>query len=338
MMLKNSSIKDFFNSFAQPQPNKRSSSNDSLDQSRLSQRLRSNTPDPVDVIKPPTGAIDAPPTSADQGAVGKRNSSTERLPSAQNVFSDEVFARSGSKSPKEDMLTLESRTPVLTSSQRVVKNGEVMIQNSDDESNSEMSLDDIDDLIVAQKIAVTSAFPAEPELPYEPSEERAKKNGKNITRDKTNRIARTTAAHRSSNATALPNYKFSLNSLAQRTKDDEAAEAGTAKARSLFDSLESKTMRGSEQGLSKCTIKVDADLVASVMKGKGEKEDTRRLMTAIQRTEAFHYGKTWSFFDDMKDSALSVLAPFPSTQDWRWYGILGGSYSQSNALYVTYKV
>lgn len=203
-----------------------------------------------------------------------------------------------------------------------------MIRNSDDESES--SLDDIDDLLI-RKSAMISSPQKEPEAVLTPSAKHKDIHSEASTRSRT-RGARPALARRSPPLLPqLPRYEFSLDSLEQRSKDDRATEADAAKARTLLDSFENQ--KGpAENGFSnqvKTGAKVDATLLAAVMKNGGEEEDIDRLMTAITRTEALHQGKSWSFFDDLHRSSSAELAQTPISQAESWHGILNGKLSFS---------
>ena len=332
-MSRRSNITDFFKPSAHPQPNKRHQPDD-LEKSRAFRPSGSNTPGGEDRIRQKNKDRDVSIAHKDQVDVAAGNCS--------NGLDSQSQSRRGGPTPnssieagvarrKEEMEPLGSQGPVLTSSQRVVKNGEVMIRNSDDESDSDTSLDDIDELLVARKIAMISPEPREhdPPLPL-----LAKRKDLEIgvsTRNRTRRIVPTTKPDLSSSRPVLPKYKFSLESLQQRTDYDKALEAGTAKAKLLLDTFEQHTTGDSiDPAKSKGTsAKVDAALLVSVMNQKGEQEDIDRLLMAIQRTEAFHQGKSWSFFDGLQRSSAFEHAELPIPQDRQWRSILTGMFSCS---------
>lgn len=324
-MYKNLSITDFFKSFSQPRQNKRPSDS-SLNDSRVAKRSRSSTPDDAVKVSPQHEANgDHAGTSGHGNSSGlrRRSSVTENIagPSPHGSDSKEPLVPS-SPPQKVDVQLLGSQGPVLVSSQRMIVNGEVIIKNSDDESDSEISLDDIDELLVARKAA--SALPTISRPLGLPSPGLTERNG-SVTRSKTKGTTSDRTRQPSSNLLARPTYKFSLDSLKRQNKDNEAAEAGSVEAWSLLDSVEEKVSSQTTPQVSTTeTQKIDADLVASVLKEKREDEDIGRLMTAIQRTEAFHQGKTWSFFEAKDDETLRMNLVFPKTLEIQWHKILSG--------------
>lgn len=333
-MFKFTNITDFFKPSGQPRPNKRPPPDDDDDEkTRLARRSRSNTPRGTDrKLQTNTGkevfARDA--AQGPQASEGHLNGSilpsqSPRRESTNNISIASIGTR------REHIEPLAPLDPVLTSSQRVVINGEVMIRNSDDESES--SLDDIDDLLT-RKSAMIPSPQKEPEAVLPPSAKQRDLHSGSSTRSRT-RGARPALARRSpSSLPQPPRYEFSLDSLEQRSNDDRASEADAAKARTLLDSFENP--KGPAQNdfsnQVKTGAKVDATLLASVMKNGGEEEDIDRLMTAITRTEAFHQGKSWSFFDDLHRSSSAELAKVPIPQVQQWQGILNGKLSFSARL------
>lgn len=325
MMYTNRSITDFFKSFTQPRQNKRPP-DCNLDDSRALKRSRSSTPDTAAKVSLQNEADeDHAGTSGHDDSIGlRRMSSCPKSVPGSSPHGSESKESGGSSREKVEAPPSGSQGPVMVSSQRMIVNGEVIIKNSDDESDSEISLDDIDQLLVARKPAVSSSSPAVTE-PLGP----AHLHG-SVTRSKTRRATYVRTRQASPNLPARPRYKFSLNSLKRQNKDNEAAEAGSTEAWSLLHSVEKTSSSQAPQILTSEAEKVDATLVASVLRDRRDEEDIGRLMTAIHRTEAFHRGKTWSFFEAMDDVALSTIPAFPDGLETRWHGILSGlsPYSQ----------
>lgn len=326
-MYKNLCITDFFKSFAQPRQNKRPPDS-SLDDSRAFKRSRSSTPDTALKVSTQNEADeDHAGTSGHDDSTGLRrmSSGTESVPGSSPHGSDskEPSKPGGSSPEKVEALPSGSQGPVLVSSQRMIVNGEVIIKNSDDESDSEISLDDIDELLVARKPAVSWSSPTVTYPLGLPSLGPTELHG-SVTRSKTKGATYVRTRQASPNLPARPTYKFSLNSLKRQNKDNEAAEAGSAEAWSLLQSVKETTSSQAAQIPTTEAEKVDANLVASVLRDRRDEEDIGKLMTAIHRTEAFHRGKTWSFFETTDDVALSTILAFPDGLDIRWHGILSG--------------
>ncbi|MCJ1469181.1 hypothetical protein MMC07_007814 [Pseudocyphellaria aurata] len=326
-MFKLRSITDFFKPTAQPRQNKRPAPDDDAEKTRVARRSRSNTPQSTDQKLETKASEDVSDEDTREGE-GTLEGHLDRsiLPSrspkcetANSFHGESVGTRQKT----------EPQGPVLTSSQRVVRNGEVMIQNSDEESDS--SLDDIDDLL-ARKSAMRSSPPDQAELALPPSaKQRDRQNGAS-TRSRTKGPAR--ARRPSPSLPPLPIYEFSLDSLEQRGKDDRALEADAAKARTLLDSLE--TQKSAAHIQTGPGAKVDAKLLSSVIEDDGGENDMGRIMTALTRTNAFDHGKSWSFFDDLQMSARADHARIPIPRDTQWQGILDDTIFRQQAFLSGY--
>ena len=320
-------ITDFFKSFTQPRQNKRSS-DCSVDDSRAAKHSRSSTPDNAASI-----TSEHEPLEEDSGKCTKDNSNEpERKSSTTERIADSILHGCDGTEPvlpdtppqKIEVQPSSSQGPVLMSSQRVIVNGEVVIKNSDDESDSEASLDDIDDLLGVRKpaSALPSPTTAHPHGPISPNA--TERNG-TVTRSKTKIATLTRARQPSSHVSTRSTYKFSLDSLKRQNKENAAAEAGSTEAWSLLDSVGEKAPREMTSHVHTPGAElIDADLVASVLKDKREEEDISKLMTAIHRTEAFDQIKSWSFFIAEEDETLSSNPPFPENLPMQWHETLSG--------------
>ncbi len=209
--------------------------------------------------------------------------------------------------PRKD--NVSGSQTVLTSSQRIVRDGEIMIRNSDDESDD--SLEDLDKLFGEDRHTRKSSTPSDYKPPY-PNEEVGMK-----TRGKAANAMR--AAESTPTLSLEPRkYKYSLEALGKQREQDEAARKDIARAQSLFESLEQRTAVAS---VKKRVF--DTDFIDSVLKEHGDEDDIGRLRTAIHRTEALEQGKSWSFFDDGAEGPLFQLANFPTIKDKRLQRLFG---------------
>lgn len=214
----------------------------------------------------------------------------------------------------------------------MVKNGEVVVTNSDDEgSDSDASLGDIDELLRARRplaeqvsspltepdsAVLTPDRQSSPEL--ETATAAIRRSARGI-----NAVEKRTAGEELPNT---PKYKFDLESLVKQSKKDETSEEGMAKARSLLATLEQvEASAATEEG--KNTNKkwpLDAGLIASVMNKESDENDTKRLMLAIERTEALQQDLSWSFFEDEQQTSGNEPETFPHATSEKWNGILNG--------------
>lgn len=312
-MQRSSSITDFFKPFAQPRQNKRSLPHDDSRESRA--------------IRPTPGVkleVDNAKAMGQEEQAIALEKSCGYLPAhirddklnAQDVQSsgvNELFDNAKMAPNTNSPGPLGSQDPVLTSSQRVVKNGEVMIRNSEDEaSDSDSSLDDIDGILASKKPAGNAVPPPDLEIPILNLEAQSGREERRRRR----RTRGTASAEEPSRTPALPvmpKYIFSLDSLVMQSKNYKESDTQTAKARLLLQSLEHQEYTTADGGtsISDKGAKVDENLVASVMKQHDEDESVGRLMTAIQRTEALYQRRAWSFFDGNEDIQKLEEGEFP---------------------------
>ena len=322
-MYKNSDITNFFKPFAKLNRNKRPLSEDTIDEHRHRQHARSTTPGTARNVKTPLGSIDPH---------GQKSVSNESLEVTSASVNKLKYDATDDMASENQQILHEIRTDsvgphshVFAGSQRVVRDGRVVIRNCDDESESDMSLDDIDDLLIARKHTVVSSPPTDSDLSHPLSIEQ-EEIAKTSKKERKKGSCPADDAYLSSALPVLPKYKFSLKALEAKAKQERAAEVGTSKAKSLLETFEQeKTMSISkDRRVATAGGKHDADLVAAVMKDKGDEEGIGRLMTAIERTEAFHQGKAWLFFSTVNDPTLLEQADFPVLDDVYWHGVLAG--------------
>lgn len=233
---------------------------------------------------------------------------------------------------KTDLTIKEKSRPsesITRSSQRVVKNGSIVIRSSDDESDSDSSLDDIDGLL-ARKLASTSNPPTESELTLTLANTQPGQKIRASTRLKKPNTAVSSTPQVPPTFRMPPEYKYSLAALVQRSKEEKALEENIAKTRSALDShdIEHSLNFGDSHGSAPTGAGVDKTLLVSVMKKRNEGEDIDRLLMAVQRTEAFDLGTTWSFFDDLQSISPSKQAKLPTLTGTQWEGILNGTFAK----------
>lgn len=171
----------------------------------------------------------------------------------------------------------------FASSQRVVKDGQVIITGSDTESLG--SQDSSDDLL---RQLLGSPEPSSPSKRKDTSNTSAKFVGFQIP-------------------TTPRKYKFSLDDLIVGAVDDRETEAKVSKMKSTFKSpsSETKVNRTPKQRSRMFRDRIFASAVGE----NTDKLELQRLKDAVDRTEAFDQGKSWSFFKD--SVAVAPLPAFP---------------------------
>ena len=295
-MVNKEKITDFFKPFAIPPNSKRSRQESESDYTIKNGRSASKSPRLQDA-----------PNSNDDLQDGLSSSMVSSLTPLSS--SDDIMIEGGD--PMRVDVSFASLNPYtstasdpygsfalgLTSSQRVMKNGQIVVTNSDGESDSDASLDDVDELLMGTKHSELP-YPTEVPLPSLPFEGRTRQNGRKEILHRAKKETPTQKADASSSRLNMPKYKFSIDSLIAQVGKEDAAEAGAQQARLAVRALhEQRKARDTRLGSIKKEDMVEEGLLASIMKNKGSNEGIDRLMQAIKRTEALHHDKTWLFFD-----------------------------------------
>ncbi|KAI4163576.1 MAG: hypothetical protein LQ342_002848 [Letrouitia transgressa] len=328
------SILDFFKPFAQPRQNKRPPEDSDIE-TRPAQRSRSSSPPPT-ARKPspqPRGLkanhIDL--VSSQSSALSSLPRST---PSAPDTAPNNPSREYRTVTTQSDELQFPGSSATIgSSSHRIVKNGEVVITDSDDEQcESDSSLEDLNNLLAPRRPPVLTT----PTSRLEDLDSAQAKPSNGATarkRGRPRRASPTILPAQSPNLPAVPKYKFSLNALLQQSLRDEDSRASIAKAKSALASLDgNKDKKPSLDG-----EKLDTDLLSSMVNRHCEEEgDLDRLMLAIQRTEAFHQEKSWSFFEDRMETAGIEPPAFPIIQDSPWANTFGETASRQQAFVSGY--
>ncbi|KAL9608469.1 MAG: hypothetical protein Q9167_006701 [Letrouitia subvulpina] len=325
------SILDFFKPFAQPRQGKRPPPEDSNVETRPAQRSRSSSPPPP-VPKPspqPQGLkanhIDL--ISSQSSALSSLSRST---PSAPDTALNNPSREYRSVTTQSDDLEFSgSSAAIRSSSQRIVKNGEVIITDSDDEQcESDSSLEDLNNLLAPRASPVPTTLASWPE-DLDSAQANPSNGATARKRGRPRRASPTTLPAQSPHLPALPKYKFSLNALLQQSLLDESSCASITKTKSLLASLEGN--KDEKPDLHE--EKIDTDLLSSMVNRHYEEGGySDRLMLAIQRTEAFHQEKSWSFFEDMMETVGTEPPAFPTIQDSTWANTIGEIASRQQAF------
>lgn len=333
-MHKTRNITDFFKPFAQPPAKKRLREDDKTSPDKIfgRQRTCSKSPrvgDAETATSLPSNLPSSSLTSSLTSLDSDVRSEEEEEDEATNVLRETdrmpVTASFGTSS---------SQGPVLTNSQRVMRKGQVMIKNSDDESDSGTSLDDLDELLNLARQTVDSSPPIETDpLPSTSS------NQKRLT--PVNCVTGRTRSGRDKDPVkpvnilpVMPKYKFSLQSLIAQAEEDDAAEASAMHAKEIVDALdEHRAVREAKHGPARGNNgNASEGLLVSVMEKRGEGESIDRLVQAIQRTEALHQEKSWSFFASAEPISPFKIVDFPLLESLgTWDTILHG---QSNPKFA----
>ena len=223
----------------------------------------------------------------------------------------------GSDASTQSARSSSSLPTAASSSQRLLKHGEIVVTNSDGESESDNSLAEIDEILRPKQNGMPSSpltelDSSEPELPTRtpirpkpiqippPTSRRLRSAVKNVERmrppDK--------------------KYKFSLQKLLDRTERGNAEDEAYKKALSLVNELDSSaTVSKPVVDSLEPSEKLTAEALALKIQPK-DPEDVDKLVHALQRTEALRTGSSWSFLGG--SSMACDIPPFPPVESQPW--------------------
>lgn len=319
------SIADFFKPFAFARQNQPPPAEHEADNPKPFRRSRSSTPlldlqSSAEQVAT-SNSINALPEPSSQSSVlsslrGSTPNVPEQLPIAPsgNNLLDRSFGTDFGG----------SQTTIIPSSQRVVINGQVVIKDSDDErSDSDASLEDLDDLIAPRKFSPLLSPSSRKDISsHRPPASRRSTNLESINK-KRDRSRHATTTKQSATEFKLPAYKFSLDALLKQNQSYEDSRESLQDARQLLENFEEQEPRGA--ATSNHTL--DKDLLASVIQKNNDETDMGRLMAAIERTEALHQEETWSFF--LGNDEIVDIEPVecPPATDQHWRSILEGRFA-----------
>ena len=225
----------------------------------------------------------------------------------------------------------------VSSSQRVMKNGDVVIKNSDDEFDSDSSLEDLADLLLpgGRESRVQSSYP-DSLLPASPLNKDAEDGRRKSTRRRT-QPDKVAAPSRSALPLPLKKYKFDLDSLARHRSQDEASIGDIARAKAMLGSCGQQGETASRNnGGAPTKSPFDATFIDTAMNGYGDEDGIGRLKAAIQRTEALVHGKSWSFFDERAKGPVFEQSDFPIMENEHFGRVFGKTSSRQQAFLSGY--
>ena len=314
---KNGNITDFFKPFARASiPLKRSIPQDTTHEGQpsplKSPKLNSAGFRPHTSELSSSGISTLTPISSD----GSAEPPSQTLPDLPRVLSKPSQSASSSFG--------QSTAP---SSQRVIKNGETIIRNSDDESDSDSSLADIDEILRPRKrrkssSPLTELGSSEPEFPMTAL----------LPTKKPSRTSRRLRDSTRRDALADKKYKFSLNNLLERTERDNAEDEAYQRALDVANEVIARQMPAdSSLDFGQPSKLLTAEALASKIKVE-DPDDVDKLMQALKRTEALQINSTWSFFGDSDLMSEVNVPPLPRLANFPWSSWARQSASQEIAF------
>lgn len=203
------------------------------------------------------------------------------------------------KSLQDSMLVSQGGS--VSSSQRVIKNGKVVVTSSDgDDTDSLSSLDDPDDLL---RMFTSSSRPTTKDCEKEHIVSPARPLNQSPK-------PKTTGTKKPSSSKAPPSYKFSLQSLVTDAVDDNEVESSIAKIKKALESSENAANGTPGGGNKGQKGEIRQEMLASAIGLEEGDTSLQRMMDAVNRTDAFSHDLSWSFFEDQA-AHHQTLSPEP---------------------------
>ena len=288
---------------------------------------------PVSITARPTS-----PISSD------RDASEDILSSSLTPLpSDSPLPMEGMESPVDGKSNCHSATLVkadasrsfgedsfMSGRQRVLRNGEVVIANSDEETDSQDSFEDLDQLLNLPKHTSLVSRPSpQPELIKAPYTLRSKRLSKGMVEaGHSLRNGPSNARKLDSTRTAPKAPKFSLQILVAQTAADRAVEVAAQQAEKSLKCMENdqtaRSLRYNE------ILENENERLVRNVKLKGDEDTIDQLLRAIQRPEVLQQEKVWSFFEIPRSDSEQSKLGFPdysahsswASQMQGWYRFL----------------
>ena len=288
------------------------------------------TPPSPDVALPQT-----PVYKKGTGNDGTRSSSLTPLESDSPSPVEEVdptFNERGSfhstMSTKADYSRSFGEDSFASGSQRVVRNGEIVIANSDEDTDSQDSFEDLDELLHLPKQGSRMSHPSpQPETMRIPYTLRSKHSSKKV---KPSYSLRSSSANAKTPGITLRTTtrapKFSLQALVAQTAADQAVETAAQQAEDSLKTVNDDTTRSLEIQKNLFGGVYEEGVVRTAELGDSDEDRKIRLVRAVQRSQLLQREKTWSFFDISGSKLSHSTVAFPDcTTQGKWATQLQGS-------------
>ncbi|PGH02735.1 hypothetical protein GX51_04469 [Blastomyces parvus] len=177
-------------------------------------------------------------------------------------------------------------TSFSSSSQRIVRDGEVIVTNSDEDTDSLSDIETADDLL-AQFLKRPISVPSPNISSHSHTPGKDPSGGGAASRRQKYPSGRNSVKVNGRNE--LPKYQFSLDALVADAANDKATEAKVAR---IKKSLRPKVQPEKPRGVLR------HDLLAAAVEDETDTKGIQRLKDAVERTETFATGRNWMFFDE----------------------------------------
>ena len=189
----------------------------------------------------------------------------------------------------------------------MVRDGNVVVTNSDSDTDSIDSLESPEELLA--RFATKSAKPAAAEAETDTG------TGSDMVRSGAVKNAR-----KSPFSTEVPKYSFSLDDLVHHAVDDNKIQENVRKAKEQMEHNAREREKAKQDSARR-----RRELFATVMGADADPAQVQRFSKAIERTEALDEADTFSFFEDTVCPPSPFKFPQKSISPGYWGGVLRGS-------------
>ncbi|KAG5293201.1 hypothetical protein I7I50_03525 [Histoplasma capsulatum G186AR] len=194
----------------------------------------------------------------------------------------------------EHQLTNTTTTSFNSFSQRIVRDGKVIVTNSDEDTDSLSDIESAEDLLARFLKPPASVRPLSSSS-HSPRPGRDNTDAGRPT--KLQQLLSGRSSLKLNDRKDLPKYQFSLDTLVADAANDKATEAKVAKIKQgLLPKVQPERCRGV----------LRADLLAAAVEDETDTKGIQRLKDAVERTETFATRKIWLFFEEN-----TPVVPYP---------------------------
>ncbi|KGM91527.1 uncharacterized protein PADG_12385 [Paracoccidioides brasiliensis Pb18] len=238
---------------------------------------------------------------------------------SEGVFSNTTM---GSRLPEASSGQQQTISSSNSFSQRIVRDGQVIITNSDEDTDSLSDLETADDLFNKFLKPIPGAAHST-SFPTKAHNGRDDDNGSSAARRSRQPYAGLSSL-KSNDSINLPKYQFSLDTLVEDAANDKRTEAKVAKIK--------KSLQPKAPSDKSCGVLRD-DLLAAAVENETDTKGIQRLRDAVERTEMFAIGRSWLFFEEDPPAVPQPKFPSKSIAPGSWQVNLKDLSSRGRAFF-----
>ena len=199
-------------------------------------------------------------------------------------------------------------------SHRIVKKGEKMVTNSDEDDDDASSLEDLDVLFGRYESKTEPAVSSGAAQLSGSKQEEHKPSPK--PRPQRGSVRRKTGVH-SPSVPKKAEPRYSLGYLVDQQNKFKKSEQDVARVDAILTAAEEPRATAGAHG------QTSENLLRMVMADDRDSEEVERLKSALQNTEALHRKLTWSFFREVEDEGKASCPQMPAVRDSQFQKMAG---------------